>query len=348
MQGEYKMLIKKSKSTRGVFLFTLFFLFLSSLNAEPLVKRTQVLMGTYVSISLAPDQLERSKDAFERIKEVELALSSYAPESRIYQLNHQHRVYLLQDTYEALLFSQKYYKQTGGYFDITIGSITKGLFHFGEEERIPSKEELKQAKVDFKGLHFTPQEAWTDKGIVIDLGGMGKGFAVDKAVEVLEGIDKAVISLSGDIYCIGRCSMQVQDPFQEKILASFMMKNMAISSSGNYRRFVKKLKYNHLINPKKRASQRTFASITLISNRYLNSDLDAYATAASVMPFTTALRFLKRMEIAYLLVRNDKKVIINKKFKKLTQNLKLFLPLKQQEKEYIRVPPLTFQSSKKQ
>ncbi len=348
MQGKYKMLIKKNKSIQGFFLFTLFFLCLSSLRGESLVKRTQVLMGTYVSISLTPDQLKRSKDAFERIKEVELALSSYAPEARIYQLNHQHRVFLVQDTYEALLLSQKYYKQTGGYFDITIGSITKGLFHFGEDERIPSKDELKRAKIDFKGLHFTSEDAWIDKDVVIDLGGMGKGFGVDKAVEVLQGVHKAVIALSGDIYCIGVCKMQIQNPFQEKVLADFKMEDMAISSSGNYRRFIKEVKYNHLINPKKREPQRTFASITLMSKTYLNSDLDAYATAASVMPLTTALKFLKRMNIAYFLVTNDKRLIINKKFKKLTQNLKLFLPLKQQEREYIRVLPLRFQNSKTQ
>ena len=60
--------------------------------------------------------------------------------------------------------------------------------------------------------------------------------------------------------------------------------NTAISTSGNYRRYVQNSDYNHLINPKTRASQKTFASISLISDRYSNSDLDAYATAASVMP----------------------------------------------------------------
>ena len=148
--------------------------------------RTQVMMGTYVTISLEKEQMEHSKAVFERLKKVEMALSSYDPQAEIYRLNHEHETEISPDTYEALQLSAHYYKQTNGYFDITIGSITKGLFHFGEDERIPSQKELLDAKVDFKGLHFTKIKAWTDEGVKVDLGGMGKGFGVDKAVELLK------------------------------------------------------------------------------------------------------------------------------------------------------------------
>ena len=260
----------------------------SVLEAEELVKRTQVMMGTYITISLEKEEIKHSKALFERLKRVEMALSSYDESAEIYRLNHEHEAEISTDTYEALSLSQSYYKATKGYFDITIGSITKGLFHFGEEERVPSKKELSEAKVDFHGLHFTKKRAWIDEGVKIDLGGMGKGFGVDKGVKLLKerGVSRGVVALSGDIFCLHACEMSIQDPFSSGTLASFKMaqKNTAISTSGNYRRYVQSAQYNHLINPKTRSSQKTFASISLISDLYSNSDLDAYATAASVMP----------------------------------------------------------------
>jgi FAD:protein FMN transferase len=227
-----------------------------------------------------------------------------------------------------LQLSAHYYKQTNGYFDITIGSITKGLFHFGEEERIPTQKELLDAKVDFKGLHFTRKRAWIDEGVKVDLGGMGKGFGVDKAVALLkeQGVTRGVVALSGDIFCLHACEMRIQDPFSSATLASFTMAqgNTAISTSGNYRRYVQSSDYNHLINPKTRTSQKTFASISLISDRYSNSDLDAYATAASVMPKQEAFAFLNAFRrLGYLVVTNDKKMVMNEDFKTLTKELRL-------------------------
>ena len=285
-------------------------------------------MGTYVTISLEKEKIEHSKAVFERLKKVEMALSSYDPQAEIYRLNHEHETQISSDTYEALQLSAHYYKQTNGYFDITIGSITKGLFNFGEEERIPTQKELLEAKVDFKGLHFTKTKAWTDEGVKIDFGGMGKGFGVDKAVEHLkeQGVSWGVVALSGDIFCLHACEMRIQDPFSDGILARFTMaqKNTAISTSGNYRRYVQSSDYNHLINPKTRASQKTFASISLISDRYSNSDLDAYATAASVMPKHEAFAFLNAFSrLGYLVVNNDKKMVMNEDFKTLTRWLEI-------------------------
>lgn len=311
-----------------------------------------MMMGTYVSISLEKKDLPTSKLVFDRIKKVEKALSSYDKEAEIYKLNFLNEIDISTDTYEALTLSKKYYMQTQGYFDVTIGSITKGLFHFGEELMLPDNTALQKARVHFHGLHFTDTKAYTDKGITIDLGGMGKGFGVDKAVEVLkeQGVNRGVISLSGDIYCLHECEMSIQHPFYEGLLASFTMgeKGMGISTSGNYRRFVKSSEYNHLINPKTHQSQKVFASVTLMSNSISNSDLDAYATAVSVMPYRKALTFLEDIpDLAYLLVTTSKKIHMNDKFTDLTRGFKLYELSDPKKKEYIKVKPLKTQSSKR-
>lgn len=331
----------------------MFLLGFLSLDAHELLKkRTQVLMGTYVSISLPHEDIDYSSLAFERLKEVEMALSSYDREAQIYRLNYEREVSISKDTLEALSLSEEYYHQTEGYFDITIGSVTKGLFHFGESERVPGRDELVKAKVDFKGLHFNDEKAWVEEGVLIDLGGMGKGFGVDKARELLEekNISKGVIALSGDIFCFHRCEMQIQNPFAEKPFASFRMaqKNTSISTSGNYRRYVEEMKYNHLINPKTRESSKSFVSITLMSTEHSNSDLDAYATAASVMPRKKAVAFLDESNgLGYLLVTADKKVLMNDLFKLLSKALKVDAVEVPPKREYIRVVPLKPQNSKR-
>ena len=308
--------------------FTLIYLMGSVLNAENLLTRTKVMMGTYASVSLPEKEVETSSLAFDRLKDVEMALSSYDQEAEIYKLNHNKKVLLSEDTYQALVLAKHYYKKTEGYFDITIGSITRGLFHFGEDERIPSSEEVSTAMVDFQGLHFTKKKAWINEGVKVDLGGMGKGFGVDMAVKLLkeQGVRKGVIALSGDIFCLHACVMSIQDPFSSGVLASFIMAQdkTAISTSGNYRRYVQSSRYNHLINPKTRQSQKTFASISLISDTYANSDLDAYATAASVMPKAKAFSFLNAFEsVGYLVVTNDKQIYMNEAFKQLTKKLEV-------------------------
>ncbi len=310
-------------------------------------------MGTYVTISLNDKDLSHANKAFKRLKEVEAALSSYDPQAQIYRLNHEHTISPDPDTLKALRESTGYYHQTNGYFDITIGSITKGLFHFGEHERIPSADELLAARVDFKGLHISDEKVWTEEGVLIDLGGMGKGFGVDRAKELLRanGVRKGVIALSGDIFCFHRCQMQIQNPFAEGSFARFTtaQDNIGISTSGNYRRYVRSKDYHHLINPKTRSSSKSFASITLMSATHNNSILDAYATAASVMPKVEALSFLNDQKgLGYLLVDNHKKLYINQAFRSLSRNLKLDTLEGMRERGYIKAVPLRFQSSKRQ
>lgn len=287
---------------------------LSSASAETLT-RTKVALGTFVSISADAKHSNVIEEAFVIINNIELALSSYNKNSPIYKLNQQKEAQLPPLTYEALLLSQKYYEQTQGYFDITIGSITKDLYRFGEEERIPNARELQNARVNFKNLHFNEHNATLLGDTTIDLGGMGKGFAVDKAIAFLKEkkIQNVVVSASGDIRCLAVCKIEIQNPLGNAPLTSFetLQPGTAISTSGNYNRYVESTKNNHLIDPKKKASQEIFISITLISH-LPNSDLDAYATAASVMPLEKAYAFLDSIPLAYIVLQADHTLVVSK------------------------------------
>jgi len=278
--------------------------------------RTKILMGTYASITLE-ERLDLIQEGFEIISEIENSLSTYKNTSTTELLNTYKWVKLDTHTYEALSLSKKYYDDTHGYFNIAVGGITKNLYHFGEDkEFIPHGRILDLANTNIKGIHFNKHEASLDKNIKIDFGGMGKGYAVDKvkAYYLKQGIKKAQIALSGDIACIGRCRVGVQNPFKEdSVLFEFKSKHhlSAISTSGTYNRYVKNQKNNHLIDPHTNKPQASFSSITLVST-LSNADLDAYATAASVMPIQMSIKFLDALDLAYIVITNNKQIRLSK------------------------------------
>ena len=291
-----------------------------------MLSRTKVQMGTFVSISLQADKKEFFKPAFGVIQGVDNSLSSYKKTASIYRLNHQKKVALEGYIFEALTLSCWYCEKTDGYFDIAMGSVTKDLYHFGEQEQIPSISALQRANLALEGLSFNTSNARIASDMTIDLGGMGKGFGVDKAVAFLkeQGVKKAVVAASGDIRCLSQCFIEINNPFSQKALAHFHTKSqeMGVSTSGNYNRYVQDTTHNHLINPKTKTSQQNFISVTLIST-LPSSDLDAYATAVSVMPKEKAFKFLTSQGIAYIILDSNRKLFVSENINQVVDDLLL-------------------------
>lgn len=282
--------------------------------ADALISRTQMHMGTMVTISLPKAAYEKSQSGFELIHDIEMVLSSYKRNAEVYRLNHGETLRASAWLQEALMFCRRYYVESDGYFDITVGSITKEAFRFGEAEKIPTDSELDQSRLNINGIVHKGHIIHLLPGITLDLGGMGKGYAVDKVAELYreENLSEGIIKASGDIRCLGQCSVEIQHPFKEGSFGSFTTRynDMGITTSGNYRRYVSDKGNNHLIDPKQKRSQQRFASITLVG-RLPSSDLDAYATAASVMPYEKAVAFLKARQVGYILITTDKEVIVS-------------------------------------
>ena len=199
-----------------------------------------------------------------------------------------------------------------GAFDVTIGSITHGMYRFGyDNEHLPSLKELHNAKklVGSKHMKIEGDNIKLLPGTIIDLGGIGKGYAVDLAINFLKekGVRNAVIAASGDIGCLGECVVNIQDPFhQQGSIATIRsaLPHLAISTSGNYERYIKNKMHNHLIDPKTGQSQQKYASITLIDTGD-NTRLDALATAVSVMEEEKAIDMLNKLNITYILIGTD-------------------------------------------
>ena len=289
-----------------------------------MTQRTKILMGTFITISVNKKYKHHITPAFAIVKDVEKSLSSFDETALLYQLNKNKTIALDNNLYEALTLSARYYEQTQHYFNIAIGKITKDLYRFGEEQRIPKKEQLQQSNISLKNLIFNKNSASLRDNIKLDLGGMGKGFAVSKVADYFKdkNITDVKIAASGDIQCLGFCKIEIRNPFSNSPLAIFRTKkqNMSISTSGNYNRYVKETKNNHLINPKTKLSANEFISITLISE-LSSSDIDAFTTAVSVMPKEKALKFLKSLDVGYILLDIKNNLLISTNINKYVKEL---------------------------
>lgn len=309
-----------------MFKYFFVFIFLALSLEAKMLTQTQIIMSTFITISVDEKDKKYIKNGFKIFKDVENSLSSYKSGAKIFQLNKNLSVELDSYTYEALKLSKKYNNKTDQYFDITIGSITKDLYRFGEDEKVVSKNELQSAKIGMHTLSFSKSKAFIKEGIKVDLGGMGKGFGVDKVAKYFKqnNINTAIIAASGDIRCLSICKIDIQNPFDNKALLTFKTKkqNLGITTSGSYNRFVKTIKDNHLIDPKLKKSQTKFVSITLIGSMP-SADLDAYATAVSVMPIKKAYKFLNTIDVAYVVLRSNKELTISKNISKYTDELLL-------------------------
>lgn len=284
------------------------------LYSQEMQTRTQALMGTFVQLSLPAQYNAQISESFQYIKSIENALSSYDKDALVYQLNQNHKVPYNPYLVQALKDSQQYYQDTEGYFDITIGSISKALYHFGEENNtLPSKESLQEAKLNIDAIHIDDKTITTEPDITIDLGGMGKGYAVDRLSSSLQeqNITQGTIALSGDIRCLDICHFELQSPYSDQTFARLtsQIPQLSISTSGTYRRYVQTQEYHHLINPKTASQGREFVSVSLFTHAN-NAQIDAYATAVSVMPRKKALNFLKQhKEIGFVLVDKRGKIL---------------------------------------
>lgn len=285
--------------------------------ATPLAERTQVHMATFVKVALPQSQQIFFNDAFKTVKDMDFTFSTYKPEAMAYKLNATKYLNDVSDDFlELLSWSQKIYKITEGYFSIAIGSITKKMFKFGERDaKIPSPVELKTAQSDLLGFTVEGRNVTLKPEVTLDFGGIAKGFTVDKVKQLLQRkkLKEFRIGLSGDIYCQGSCVVAVQSPFEPNAMVTLLhLKDSAISTSGNYERYIKSKKYNHLINPKSKKSQQKIASMTLYSSLHSNTLLDALATALAVMPMKVRLHVLSKYpEINYIFITNNKELYHN-------------------------------------
>lgn len=282
---------------------------------EPL-SRTEFLLGTVVTISLYDHGSEEILDlAMDKLKALEDTLSINKTGTLIDKINESSGiapVVVDENTYKVIEKGLTYSQLTNGAFDITVGPIVK-LWNIGfPEARVPSAGEIAQTLplVDFNKVVLDPEKTsvyLTEKGMQLDLGGIGKGYAADEVTTLLkkEGVNHAIIDLGGNLYTLGNkpgnqlWTIGVQDPFNPRgnIIGRLKTANKSIVTSGIYERFVEDNagnKYHHILNPKTGYPyENQIAGVTIISDS--STDGDALSTAVFAMGIDEGLAFVENL-----------------------------------------------------
>lgn len=261
------------------------------------ISTTKYLLGTEVEITVVHADIQKAKvasyHAYKEIERIEALLSSHDEQSEISYINHNGWKAPVKVSYEtfailqrAIAYSEKFF----GLFDVTIGPLSELWGFNGDQEiKLPLKDELqsRQALVDFHLISFDVQDTTVflaKKGMRIDLGGIAKGYAVDRAAVVLknDGVKKFLINAGGDIYACGwknaksKWQVGLQHPRKrQKLLARFELSDFAVATSGDYERFVEidGRRYHHILNPETGVPGDLSQSVTVFAPTVEEADV---------------------------------------------------------------------------
>jgi FAD:protein FMN transferase len=267
-------------------------------NAER-VQRSRPLLGTFVTITVHGtdrEKLQRAVDAaFTEFEKVDALLSVHRSDSELAQLNASDGPALVSpELFDAMKTAIALAAKTGGAFDPTIGPLA-GLWGFlWREYRLPPEAELERVLplVGYTNLILKlNREITLKKGMRLDFGGIGKGMAVDRAIEVLRraGIDSAMVKAAGDLRVIGLPPgkkfwiVQTEDPAKRGKREMIRLRSGALSTSGSYENFfvANGRRYSHILDPRTGLPVQGLASCTVFAPTCTESD--ALATAFFVL-----------------------------------------------------------------
>lgn len=228
------------------------------------LKQTEMIMGTLVEITVIPANEKAIREAFEALKKVDALMSTYKEDSEISILNREGKAQVSEETLEVIEDAIKFSNLTDGAFDITCRPLINLWKKAKKEEKVPTEEEMEEAisLVGYQRIILEGNQIRLEKeGMQIDLGGIAKGYAVDKAIEALKknSIKRALVNAGGDLYALGtdpqgeKWQIGVQDPREEdKIIDIIKVKDKAVATSGDYRRYftLEGKRFSHIVNPK--------------------------------------------------------------------------------------------------
>ena len=312
---------------------------LYSQDDEPMYKVSvmKYLMGTTVETTASSTDINYCKEAlvtaYSEIERVENLLSCEKDSSEISEINNAAGLYPVKVSYETLSMLQRsnaYCKKYKGVFDITIGPLTN-LWGFSSDREVvlPDEKTIKDLLnlVNYENIIINEKDTTVflpQKGMSIDLGGIAKGYAVDRASAVLKklGITNFIIKAGGDIYVSGTkekdtlWKVGIKDPrHSNDIIAKFDLKDYAVSTSGDYERFkiINGKRYHHILNPETGYPGMLSESATILAPT--SEEADVTSTYIFLLGWEKTLSD-KKINFPILIVSSDGSIHYNEIFKR--------------------------------
>ncbi|HLA83710.1 MAG TPA: FAD:protein FMN transferase [Thermoguttaceae bacterium] len=224
------------------------------------------------------------------------------------------------DLFQVLLAAQGLSEQSAGAFDVTVGPLTHLWRRTIRRGVLPSSKRLDEARsqVGYKLVKLDPEGktvALLKPGMRLDFGGIAKGYALDRAMDILrrEGITRTLIQFGGDIRLgdppPGKSGWRIGIGASEDRSAPLYfvtLRNVAVATSGDASQFVEinGRRYSHIIHPQSGLGLTDRDAVTVIAPRSILAD--ALSTTVSVLGPTEGLKLAERLpETAVLIVRTS-------------------------------------------
>ena len=275
---------------------------------DQLVRRTRIIMGTLVEITaLGPDQAQLDdalNAAFAEMSRIEELMSSHLPQSEVSRLSAAPGPMAVSpETASVIAQGLEIAARSDGAFDLGLGRLIAAWDILGEHPKVPSAAAIAAALqgVGPGDIQLSGQTVSKSRpDLAMDLGSIAKGYAVDRACQLLRerGISHASVNAGGDLMLIGDREgrpwrIGIQHPRKPgEVLALVELNGGSIVTSGDYERFFEQdgVRYHHLLDPATGQPARGCQSVTVVAP---NATLaDALATAAFVLGPEKGLRFL--------------------------------------------------------
>ncbi len=272
-------------------------------------------------------------EALDEVDRIDRLMSHYRRDSPLSRLNREAAdgpVAVEPELLDFLAECLRWSRESDGAFDVTVGPLMKAWGFFRDEGRVPGEEELTRTLEVVGYRHVVlDREAGTVRfdrpGVELDLGGIGKGYAVDRVVELLRrrGVASALVNLGGSsVYGLGAppgrkaWEIGIQDPSGAgKTTLTVRLRDRALSVSGGYERFFEKdgVTYSHIMDPRTGRPVQGVLSVAVLTDTATAGDalddiafvqgVDRAAVFLKRLPATETLFFLPGAETKWRLLR---------------------------------------------
>ena len=302
--------------------------------AGHLVERARVSMGSEVRLTAwtadEPNALATFEHIFGDFDYLDRLLSVWHPESKVSLINAaagRAPVVVPGEVIDLLQTARQVSEWTSGKFDATFGALS-GLWKFDhdQDDRIPRPRDVtaRLPLIDYRAVDIDVQAGTVflrRAGMRLHLGGIGKGFAVDRAAAMFRahGINDFMIQAGGDLYASGRRGDRawragIRDPrgAPDRIFAALNLQDETLSTSGDYERFFMKdgRRYHHLLDPDSGQPATGSRSVTIVAPRATLAD--ALSTGVFIMGPAEGMRLIERLpDVEGVMVSDTNEVLVS-------------------------------------
>ena len=293
--------------------------------------RHEAIMGTNIDVEIWHDDPAKGNAALDAVmdemRRIDVLMSHYKPESQLSKINQRgakEAVVVDKELFDLIKLSLHFSEITEGAFDITYASV--GYLYDYRKHIKPTEGQIEHALPGVNWRHLILDEKthsvkFAQDGMRIDLGGIAKGYAVDRGIGLLQarGVQHAVVTAGGDTRIIGDRMgrpwiVGIRHPDDKsKVVLRLPLIDTAMSTSGDYERYFDEngTRYHHIIDPKTGHSASKVRSATILGPTAVQTD--GLSKTAFVLGADEAKKIIERLpDFDGIFVRPDGTVVYTK------------------------------------